>query len=110
MKRVSDKINQHKIEGRLIPYLDNKPMLLELNGKFLMPLFSSKEKYDEAAKWTDFSSAQLKVINDSGQFIRSVQAAKSKIKFHVVVDPYVTPEGNTRFDLIPFEEGEENGY
>jgi len=118
MKKVQpQKITQYKLEGMLMPLnpFSNNPVFLTLNGKYLLPIFSTKEKFDETAKWAKFEFAKCTVIIDVEDFINSILHHKIKFRFHVVVDPYVTPEGNTRFQLIPFDEeekahlGEDNG-
>jgi len=98
MKQVSDEIKQYGLEGMFIPFSPSEhiPFFLNLDGQLLLPVFSTKEKYDEAAKWGNFELARCKMINDPKNFLESVSAFKVK----VAVDPYITPEGNTRFQLL----------
>jgi hypothetical protein len=111
MKRISDKINQFDLTGMFLPFnpFTNNPVFLELDGKFLMPLFSTEEKYNAAKEWAGFDFAKIKRITNPEEFMESIALSKKEIEFHVVVDPYITPEGNTRFQLIPFNEEELKG-
>lgn len=117
MKKVGDKVTRYDMRGMLIPFnpASRSPIFLELDGKHILPIFSNKEKFDEAAKWGGFSFAAQNVILDPEEFKKSVLIYKNKFPFHVVADPYITPEGNTRFQLIPFDDeekvhlGEKNG-
>ena len=111
MNRISDEIKKFMLQGAFMPFnpLSNKPVFLEFNGQFVLPVFSTKEKFDEAAKWAGFTFATCSVIIDPEDFKNSVLAYKNKFNFHVAADPYITEEGNTRFQLIPFDE-EEKSY
>lgn len=108
MKKLSNELTQYNIKGMLLPFnpFSRKPVFLEVNGKFLLPIFSTKDKFDEAAKWAGFAFAKCSIIVDPEDFKKSVLQYKQKSNFHVVADPYVTEEGNTRFQLIPFDEQE----
>lgn len=105
MKKVyPEKIIQYKLEGMLMAFnpVSLNPIFLELNGEYLLPIFNTKQKFDEAK----FISAKCTVILDQNEFINSILHYKNKFNFHVAVDPYVTPEGNTRFQLILLDEEE----
>lgn len=101
MKQVSDDVKQFVLDGMFIPFnsVSSVPIFLNIGGQLLLPVFSTKEKYDEAAKWGNFELARCKMINDPKNFLESVAAYKVK----VAVDPYITPEGNTRFQLLKLE-------
>lgn len=101
MKQVSDDIQKYGLEGMRIPFnsTSDVPVFLNIGGQLLLPVFSTKEKYDEAAKWGDFELARCKMVTDHKSFLESVYAYKVK----VAVDPYITPEGNTRFQLLKLE-------
>jgi hypothetical protein len=109
MKKVNPaKITRYQMTGMFMPLnpASNGPVFLELDGEFLLPIFSTKEKFDEAAKWGGFTFAKCTVILEPEEFKNSVLQHKSKFNFHVAADLYVTPEGNTRFQLIPFDDEE----
>ncbi len=104
--------NTGKIDlvGLLLPFnqFTNRPVFLKVGDKFLLPLFTSQEKYNEAAVWGGFEFAKPKKIADPLDFTKSVLACRKEFTFHVVADPYITAEGNTRFELILLE-GENDG-
>jgi len=108
MKKVSDKIIRYSIRGMLMAFnpMSNSPVFLEIDGKFLLPIFSTKDKFDEAAKWGGFTFAKYNIIVDPEEFRNSVLQYKKKFLFHVVADPCLTNEGNTQFQLIPFDDEE----
>lgn len=74
-----------------------------------MPIFSDEEKYNNAAKWFGFEDAIQNKINDGQKFIEIVLGIKKKLEFFLVVDPYLTAEGNTRFDAIVLDKPEIGG-
>jgi hypothetical protein len=110
MKQVSDKRIRYQVKGLLLPINPGSkaPIWLEVDGEQILPLFTSIEKFDKAAKWGGFSFATKNVILNPQNFYNCVLMLRKKFPFHVVVDPHITKEGNTQFQLLLFEE-EENG-
>lgn len=110
MKPVSDKRSLHPIRGLLLPINpgSNGPVFLQVGGKTLLPVFSDKLKFSEAAKWGKFEDATSNVIVNPQDFYDCVIMFKKRFPFHVVLDPYITEEGNTRFQLLLYEEEKEN--
>ena len=112
MKKVSDKNIKLALDGMLVPInpVNGIPILLYLQeGKMLLPLFTDKEKYSKAAVWGNFIGAKCQMVEQQLEFLNSIIEFKKQISFHVVVDPYITPEGNTRFQLLALDE-EEKSY
>lgn len=72
-----------------------KPVLMQLEGEFFLPVYSSLEKlrrsYAEAGVG-DF--LKIKQVTDVREFLDSVEGMK------VVMDPWITEEGNTRYMLL----------
>lgn len=110
MKKVSEEISRYQIKGMLMPInpASNAPIFLPINDTFILPIFSSREKFDEAAKWGGFEFAKHGLILNTDEFKTAVLFYKKKHPFHVVIDPYITPEGNTRFQLVPFDDEEKS--
>ena len=107
MKQVSEKKSLHPIRGLLLPMNGNKPVFMQVAGQTLLPVFSDKTKFSEASKWGKFEEASSSVIVNPQEFYDCVMFFKKRFPFHVVLDPYITDEGNTRFQLLMY--GEENG-
>ncbi len=108
MNKVSDEVKKFILQGALMPFnpFSKKPIFLEFNGQFVLPVFSTKEKFDEAAKWGGFTFAKCSIIVNTDEFRNTVLDHKKRFNFHVVADPYITEKGNTRFQMIPFDEEE----
>lgn len=108
MKKVSEKTTRYLMRGMLLPLnsASNIPVFLEVEGGLILPLFTSHGKFNEASKWGGFAFAKPNLIINSQEFHDSVLFFKKKFPFHVVVDPHLTPEGNTRFQLVVFDEEE----
>jgi hypothetical protein len=108
MKKVSDKIIRHQVRGMILP-IDpgsNSPVFLNNNGVLFLPLFTSLDKFKEASEWGKFPSAQPNIIINPQDFEDCVFMFKKKFPFHVAIDPHLTPEGNTRFQLAAYDEEE----
>lgn len=74
----------------------NAPVLFTLEGIEFLPIFSTKEKADDAMLIA-FSPEErdkitLKVITDHQDFIDSVKG-----KVRLMLDPWLTEHGTTRF-------------
>lgn len=92
------------LEGLFVPFNGAGPVLLRSGTDVIMPLFSSREKYLEAIDWAKLQNANCNAIVDGQQFLQAITDLKSKIKFHVALDPFITEEGNTRFQLLKIGE------
>jgi len=109
MKKVTEKVIQYQIRGMLLPInpANNNPIFLELGGKTILPLFTTTDRFAEAAKWCGFGFATANVILNTQDFQDCVLLFKKRFPFHVVIDPHKTPEGNTRFQLAVYDESEQ---
>lgn len=108
MNKVSDKNTRYQVRGMVLP-IDpgsKSPVFIENNGKLLLPLFTSLGKFEEASNWGNFSHAQPNIIINPQDFQDCVLMFKKKFPFHVAIDPYITPEGNTRFQLAVYDDEE----
>lgn len=108
MKKLPIEGMPYQLEGMFVPFNPelNKPILLKMDGKLFLPVFSTKEKLEEAAKWVDIGFASHNVIVDYQDFKRAVFAIKKEFTVHVIVDPYKTETGSVRFNLIPLDDEE----
>lgn len=104
MKPVSEKKSLHPIRGLLLPMNGGQPVFLQVGGQTLLPVFSDKTKFTDAAKWGKFTEAGSNVIVNPQEFYDCVMFFKKRFPFHVVLDPYITEDGNTRFQLLLYEE------
>lgn len=72
---------------------DNTPVLFKVEGIYFLPIFSSVEKYETAMKLSNLPDpAKMQVVTDKTEFFLSISG-----KVRVMLDPWVTEEGNTRF-------------
>jgi hypothetical protein len=71
-----------------------KPFLLDLEGIKFLPVFSTEEKLIEALERVGLGDVKLEIkrIDCGTLFLESVAGL-----VRVMVDPWITPEGNTRF-------------
>jgi hypothetical protein len=111
MKKVSNEGKSHQLEGMFIPFNPDakQPVLLKMDGKFFLPVFSTREKLEKASEWVDIGFASHNVIVSYEEFKKTVFKMKQEVTLHVIVDPYVTEEKNIRFHLIVLDE-EEKSY
>jgi hypothetical protein len=111
MKQVSEQKTRYQIRGLLLPINPgtHSPIFLEVDGQYILPLFTTRDKFTEATQWGGFSFANINVIVNPQDFHDCVMTFKKKFPFHVVVDPYITEEGNTRFQLLLFDGEKNNG-
>lgn len=108
MKKLADKTVPYIIRGMILPMNPtNSPVFLEVDGKLILPLFTTRDKFNEAAKWGGFSFAKANVVLNPQDFHDCVMLFKKKFPFHVAIDPYLTPEGNTRFQMAIYDEEEQ---
>lgn len=108
MKKVSDKNIRYQVRGMILP-IDpgcKSPVFIKGNGELLLPLFTSLGKFEEASKWGNFPFAQPNIIINPQDFQDCVLMFKKRFQFHVAIDPYITPEGNTRFQLAAYDDQE----
>ena len=109
MKRIGDKTVVHPVRGMLLPMnpSNNNPVFLELDGKLILPLFTSRDKFSEAAKWGGFEYARPNAIINAQDFYDCVILFKKRFPFHVAIDLHITPEGNTRFQMAIYDDEEQ---
>jgi hypothetical protein len=73
-----------------------QPVLFLLEGRHLLPVFTTPAKMTEAYGWAGVVDPYtVKRIDDGREFLASVEG-----KYPVILDPWVTPQGNTRFLLV----------
>lgn len=110
MNKVSDTITTYQLRGMILPInpVSKTPVFLELNKEFYLPLFTAKEKFEDASKWGGFQFATASIILNPLDFRSSVFGFRERFPFHVIVDPYITGDGKTQFQLVQLEE-EKNG-
>lgn len=108
MRKISNEGDTYCLKGMLVPF-NNKikqPVLIRIDSKLFLPIFSTKEKFDEVAKWACFEFASYSFIDSVEDFADAVLKIKQEIAVHVIADPFITEEKNIRFNLIPFDEEE----
>lgn len=84
------------LEGMLMPLSGNIPILLKLDGKVYLPLFSDLDKLTNYIKYLP----QIKKIVNIDEFMSDISRYKAMIDFSLIVDPYVNEKGNTVFNLV----------
>jgi hypothetical protein len=85
------------LTGMLLPWHAGQPSFIELPGKgdtFLIAvaIFSSVDKLEAAWKAIALPYDRIKQICDHWEFLASIPP-----EVLVVIDPWITPEGNTRY-------------
>lgn len=65
-----------------------------LEGRDFLLVCSSREKYEAALSFMGITGVTLKRIHDAQEFLDSVAGIP------LMLDPYITPEGNTRFKTL----------
>jgi len=110
MKKISNGIS-YQLEGMLVLFNPElkQPVLLKMDGKCFLPVFSTKEKLEKASEWVDIGFASHNVIVSYSDFKKSVMDIKKTINVHVIVDPYITENKTIKFNLIPLDD-EEKSY
>ena len=107
MKRVEDKFERTDLTGTWFPVNPTTQKLLSVDcgDGILIPIFSTKEKYDEAAKWGGFQFAHCQQVLDYKVLFDSLMEAKTRFDFRLILDPELV-EGRLRFKLIPLDESD----
>jgi len=106
MKRLN-KFERTELTGTWFPVHPTTQKLLSINCEdgILIPVFSTKEKYEEAAKWGGFQFAICQEILDHRVFFAALMEAKTRFEFRLILDPHVV-EGRLRFQLIPLDDSD----
>jgi hypothetical protein len=76
MKRISENIYNINLTGCLLGMWPNgQPVLFVLFEEegYFFPIFTTKEKYDAAAKFANFVSAKSKKIENHSEFLSSFE-------------------------------------
>ncbi len=95
MKRVSDKVVMMDVTGYVFPWNGAQPVYVDVEGAIFLPLFSSAEKLREMMMKTAVAYVSIKqVVGDQMEFLTSFPP---DLGVRIMVDPWVTDEGNTRF-------------
>ncbi len=99
MKQISSELKNVNVEDMFIGmYGENKPFLLVLEGIKFLPIFTTPEKLEETVLRCKVPPVSTKQITDQWDFLDSIVG-----KIRIMVDPWITPEGNTRFTEILYE-------
>ena len=103
MRRVNDREHHVNITGWCLwTTADAQPFLVELEGVLFLPLFSTAERAracPEVAAWTG-PSLHLKQVSDRAEFLATVAG-----RVRVMIDPWITDQGNTRYVELVLGEG-----
>ena len=107
MIKIGDTFVRSNLTGAWFPVHPATQKLLSISCEdgILIPIFSTKEKYDEAAKWGGFQFAHCQEVLNHKQFFDSLMEAKTRFSFHLILDPEIV-EGRLRFKLIPLDEAD----
>lgn len=99
MKRIAAEFENSELKGKYFPVdtTTQKILSIESSEGILLPIFSTKEKLDI---W--FKDAYCQEILDQKQFLTSLMDAKTRLSFHLALDPHMV-DGNLRFQLIPLD-------
>lgn len=71
------------------------PVAIIIENKTFLPVFTTVEKLKSFFKESNINDYQIKKVLDGIEFLNSVKNGPS-----VILDPWTTPDGNTRFMLI----------
>jgi hypothetical protein len=81
------------VTGYVLPWRldEDQPVMVELNGTFFVPVFSTEAKLNESllAKQVKFA---IKHIHNGSEFLASCLP-----QMRVMVDPWITDHGTTRW-------------
>jgi hypothetical protein len=81
------------LAGMLLLWRGEQPVLIGIAGAgFAVPLFTTKEKLEEAAKLYELPFDRIKTVDDQDEFLVSIPP-----EVLVVVDPWTTPQGTVRY-------------
>lgn len=107
MIRIGDTFIRSDLTGAWFPVHPANQQLLSINcgDGILIPIFSTREKYDEAAKWGGFQFAHCQEVLDHKQFFDSLLEAKTRFDFRLILDPELV-NGHLRFKLVPLDESD----
>lgn len=107
MIKIGDTFVRSDLTGTWFPVHPGTQKLLSISCEdgILIPIFSTKEKYDEAAKWGGFQFAHCQEVLDHKQFFDSLMEAKTRFEFRLILDPELV-DGRLRFKLIPLNEAD----
>lgn len=96
------------LNGYLVPfYEDNQPMMIRVPGSIHVYIvcFSTPEKLEDAKKFIE--PERVKQITDFVGFLQGLPVNQtldeSGAQLKIMVDPWVTPEGKTRYLEILFD-------
>ena len=97
MRKVSGEIKTFEAEGFLLPWWNEQPVYLLIEGIRLVVIFSSKEKLDGAMSLTGVSYT-IKQVTEGREFLNTLLAQGIR----VIADPYDAQTDKTRFvELFP---------
>lgn len=99
-RRTGKPPEEVSLGGLLLPWHEGQPSLIELPGAgdsylVAVALFSTLEKLESAMKAVAVPYQSVKKIDDSRSFLVSIPP-----QILVVVDPWITPEGTTRYTQL----------
>lgn len=102
MKRISEDFRTVDLTGHFLAYSAGKPLMLKLEDTLFLPVFSTPEKLTETFELAGVTEMiTIKIITDVGEFLDSVHSMRgSAHTMRVMMDPWVTEEGNTRFTEV----------
>lgn len=97
MKRLNQNLHEHDLTGKFLPWrLDiDQPVLLRIENTLFLPVYSTEEKLRSSMVIARQTRYKIKHIDDGRDFFDSVKG-----KIRVCLDPWITPEGNTRFQEL----------
>lgn len=96
------------LSGIFVPWIGGQPIFLKSSDGLILPLFTTLEKYQIAAKWGDFQHAQCIRVTDNDGFFKTVGEMQKRVVFKIACDPYLNEKGNTCFNLIKLEKKDES--
>jgi len=107
MIKIGDTFIRSDLTGAWFPVNPTTQQLVAIscNDGILIPLFSTKEKYDKAAKWGGFQYAYCQEVLDHKKLFDSLMEAKTRFSFHLILDPELV-DGRLRFNLVPLDESD----
>lgn len=98
--RISDKVHQLDLTGYVIPYIDGGPVLIQLpnSNDGFVPIFTTAEKLHEYMKPANIPYEAVNHISDPREFLIAVpRRFPTGERVRIIIDPWVTDMGNTRF-------------
>ena len=90
-----------QILGKLIPYKNNKPVVLQNAGTNLVPIFSDSEILDTAMKLAKTEYDCIKQIHDDVEFVQAIPFfTPTGIPVQIIIDPHLEDDNHVHWGVL----------